>query len=318
MKISLFEQAPYRYLPADFGEHYELGRDDALPRARRAGEDARVDLLHVEELLHAARAGFDGIGVSEHSQASYDMSPNPNLVAAIVAHTTQVEGLDIAITVLGRSLGKSREPLKIAEEYALIDCISGGRLIAGMPVGPELRRQPQRRHPADRDAGARPRAPRADREGVVGDGAVRRGTAGTRVPSVNIWPRPIQQPRPPFWVPGGGTPGTLRDILRTTTCSRTSAGTGRSSSGGRSSIATGTWPRRRPRPQPLPGRLHADRRRGRNRRAGRAGVRPAPALALPQRHRRDPADQPRRARLRRAPGARGHAARRRPSGCSRG
>lgn len=28
---------------------------------------------------------------------------------------------------------------------------------------------------------------------------------------VNIWPRPIQQPHPPVWVPGGGTPGALRD-----------------------------------------------------------------------------------------------------------
>ena len=33
------------------------------------------------------------------------------------------------------SLGKTREPLKIAEEYALIDCVTGGRLIAGFPVG---------------------------------------------------------------------------------------------------------------------------------------------------------------------------------------
>jgi Coenzyme F420-dependent N5,N10-methylene tetrahydromethanopterin reductase and related flavin-dependent oxidoreductases len=41
----------------------------------------------------------------------------------------------VAITVLGRSLGKTREPLKIAEEYALLDCVSGGRLIAGFPVG---------------------------------------------------------------------------------------------------------------------------------------------------------------------------------------
>jgi alkanesulfonate monooxygenase SsuD/methylene tetrahydromethanopterin reductase-like flavin-dependent oxidoreductase (luciferase family) len=90
---------------------------------------------YVEELLHAARCGFDGVAVSEHSQSSYDISPNPNLAAAIVAHATQVEGLDTAINVLGRSLGKAREPLKIAEEYALLDTLSGGRLIAGMPVG---------------------------------------------------------------------------------------------------------------------------------------------------------------------------------------
>ena len=90
---------------------------------------------YVEELLPAARSGFDGVTVTEHSQSSYDLSPNPDLTAAILAHTTRVEGLDTAINVLGRSLGKSREPLRIAEEYAVIDNLSGGKLIAGLPVG---------------------------------------------------------------------------------------------------------------------------------------------------------------------------------------
>ena len=31
---------------------------------------------------------------------------------------------------------------------------------------------------------------------------------------VNIWPRPVQQPHPPIWIPGTGSPGTLRDILQ--------------------------------------------------------------------------------------------------------
>src|ERR1700743_1448442 len=87
------------------------------------------------ELMHGARAGFDGIVTTEHSQSSYDMSPNPTLLAYAVAAAAQAAGLDIAITIRGRSLGKTREPLKIAEEYALLDCMSGGRLIAGFPVG---------------------------------------------------------------------------------------------------------------------------------------------------------------------------------------
>src|SRR5439155_1409555 len=67
--------------------------------------------------------------------SSYDISPNPTLLASAVACAARAEQLDVAITVLGRSLGKTREPLKIAEEYALLDCVSGGRLIAGFPVG---------------------------------------------------------------------------------------------------------------------------------------------------------------------------------------
>src|SRR5262249_56539166 len=100
--------------------------------------------------MGGARAGFDGICVTEHSQSSYDISPNPTLLASAVACAAQAERLDVAITVLGRSLGKTREPLKIAEEYALLDCISGGRLIARLPLG--------RRSPAHPNAAPPPAA----------------------------------------------------------------------------------------------------------------------------------------------------------------
>jgi alkanesulfonate monooxygenase SsuD/methylene tetrahydromethanopterin reductase-like flavin-dependent oxidoreductase (luciferase family) len=85
--------------------------------------------------------------LSEHSQSSYDVSPNPTLLAMAVACAAQAEGLDIAITVLGRSLGKTREPLKIAEEYALLDCMSGGRLIARFPAGLRTCLEVSRRSP---------------------------------------------------------------------------------------------------------------------------------------------------------------------------
>ena len=116
MKVLYMGQAPYRYLPPDFGEHYSAVVDTPYDRLVEAPKMQESLHSYIEELLLAARLGFDGVGVSEHSQSSYDVSPNPDMTAAIVAHTTQVEGLDTAITVLGRSLGKSREPLRIAEE----------------------------------------------------------------------------------------------------------------------------------------------------------------------------------------------------------
>jgi len=116
--------------------------------------------------------------------------------------------------VLGRSLGKTREPLKIAEEYALLDCISGGRLIAGFPVGLsydanlnaalpaiETRERYREHRKLILKAWSEPRPfpwnGRFEKYGLV-----------------NIWPRPIQQPHPPIWIPGTGSAGTLRDILR--------------------------------------------------------------------------------------------------------
>ena len=135
------------------------------------------------------------------------------MAAAIVAHATAVEGLDTAINVLGRSLGKAREPLKVAEEYALLDTLSGGRLIAGMPVGLS--------YDANQNGGIPPIETRFRAQ--EGRALLEKAWSATepfawngkysRYPFVNIWPRPIQQPRPPFWVPGGGTPSTLAEVL---------------------------------------------------------------------------------------------------------
>ena len=36
---------------------------------------------------------------------------------------------------MGATLPTSNPPIRIAEEYSMIDCISGGRMVAGMPLG---------------------------------------------------------------------------------------------------------------------------------------------------------------------------------------
>ena len=213
MKVVLFEQVPYRYMPEGFEEHYTsaVKAPYQLVEPRRMQESL---VAGYAELLHGARSGFDGICVTEHSQSSYDISPNPTLLAAGVAYAAQAEGLDIAITVLGRSLGKTREPLKIAEEYALLDCISGGRLIAGFPVGLS--------YDANLNA-ALPAIETRDRYREHRELILKAWSQIEPFPwngrfekygQVNVWPRPIQQPHPPVWIPGVGTPGTLRDILR--------------------------------------------------------------------------------------------------------
>src|ERR1700728_4014677 len=127
MKVSLAQQVPYRYMPDDFGDHHS----SVVTAPYEVVDPGRMHESIVSayaELMHAVRAGFDGIVVTEHNQSSYDISPNPTLLASAVAYAAQAEGLDTATPILARSLGKTREPLKIAEEYALLDCISGGRL----------------------------------------------------------------------------------------------------------------------------------------------------------------------------------------------
>jgi alkanesulfonate monooxygenase SsuD/methylene tetrahydromethanopterin reductase-like flavin-dependent oxidoreductase (luciferase family) len=214
MKVTYFQQLPYRQLPDDFVRRHESVvttpyHDLVGPKGARA---VFGDAL--EELMHAARAGFDGLAVTEHSQTSFDVCPNPDLLAAALAYATEAEGLQTAVYPLGRSLGKSREPLRVAEEQAMLDCMTGGRLVSGFPIGLA--------YDANINNGVPPIDTRARYEENL-ELVLRAWTA--REPftfngrfsqhrAVNIWPRPLQDPHPPVWITATGNPRTMEYILR--------------------------------------------------------------------------------------------------------
>ena len=60
--------------------------------------------------------------------------PSPNITAATLTRRTS----NAAIIVLGNSLALYNPPIRVAEEFAMLDCISGGRLVAGFPVGTSM------------------------------------------------------------------------------------------------------------------------------------------------------------------------------------
>ncbi|TWS26437.1 LLM class flavin-dependent oxidoreductase [Tsukamurella sputi] len=210
MKVNYFQQVPYRDLAADFETKYESVVTTPYfenTDAEKVGRDFRSAL---DELMHAARAGFDGLAVTEHGQSSYDMAPNPNIIEAAVAYATEVEGIDTAIYPVGRSLGKSLEPLRAAEELAMIDNISRGRLVSGFPVGLA--------YDANINNGVPPAQTRQrfdeSLELVLKAWSAKEPFAWngrtSQYGSVNLWPRPMQQnPLPPVWITGIGNPRTM-------------------------------------------------------------------------------------------------------------
>ncbi|WP_117208728.1 LLM class flavin-dependent oxidoreductase [Allorhizocola rhizosphaerae] len=212
MKITLFEQAAYRYLPPDFAEHHDSVCDTPYSLVTHDGMYSSMRNF-LDELMFGARSGFDGIAVTEHAQSSYDLMPNPNVVAGILAYQTEQEELDVAIFPMGRSLGKTREPVRVAEEYSMLDVISGGRLVAGFPVGLSY------------DASLNNGIPPIDVRGRFNENLdlVLRSWQDpkpfafngrySQYPQVNIWPRPLQQP-PPVWLTGVGNPATMQLILK--------------------------------------------------------------------------------------------------------
>ena len=211
MKVNLFQQLPYRFLPTGF-EDQGISSVVSTPYAELVDPAGMFDSYRwfMDEVLAGMRAGFDGVAVTEHGQTSYDMMPNPNLPAAVLANAMRIERPESALIVLGRSLGKTREPLRIAEEYAMLDCLSGGRLVAGLPVGLS--------YDANLNNGI-PTVETRERYEEAVQLMFRSWTAEEPFPwngrfsqysLVNSWPRPLQKPHPPVWVPGSGSPGTMQ------------------------------------------------------------------------------------------------------------
>src|SRR5438046_1177406 len=131
MKLMWFHLMPYTELPDDFREKNPsvwVDIHSSLFDPRRA-HHMYNDFL--DELEYAAECGYDAICCNEHHSNGYGLMPSPNLVASALARRTT----DTAICVLGNSLALYNPPTRVAEEFAMIDVISGGRLIAGFPVG---------------------------------------------------------------------------------------------------------------------------------------------------------------------------------------
>lgn len=201
MKLMWFHLMPYTELPEDFREKNPSVWIDIDSRCfdPRRGHVMYNDFI--DELEHAAQCGFDAICVNEHHSNGYGLMPSPNLIASTLARSTT----NAALCIMGNSVALYNPPVRVAEEMAMIDCISGGRVIAGFPVG-----SPQDTCFA---YGQNPSMLRQRYyEGIEfilkawtepdmfsWDGRFNKQRY------VNIWPRPVQQPHPPVWIPGGGS-----------------------------------------------------------------------------------------------------------------
>ncbi len=200
---------PYPYLPDDFDETYETGWATA-PNALWDHERARgLYQEYIDQLVYADELGFDGVTLNEHHQTIYGLMPSPNLIAAaLTQRTTRAK-----IVVLGNLLPMHANPMRVAEEYAMIDNMSDGRLIAGFAVGsgPEAFTynipQPQARA---RFWEAVDLIMRAWRD----DGPFEHEGKYFPLRYVSLWPRPVQRPGPKVWIPGGLSGETLHEVAK--------------------------------------------------------------------------------------------------------
>src|SRR5437773_1986014 len=104
--------------------HLELESHD-WPFPNRYFDPAKASALYktyVESMIHAEGCGFDWVGCNEHHFSPYGMMANCNLIGGALAYPTK----RVKIAMIG-NLVPLNNPIRIAEEYAMLDCMSGDR-----------------------------------------------------------------------------------------------------------------------------------------------------------------------------------------------
>ena len=158
---------------------------------------------YLDELVAYDEAGFDGICVNEHHQTAYGGIPSPNVMAALLVPRTTCK-----IAILGNALSLRDHPVRVAEELAVLDVVSGGRIISGFVrgIGAEY-------HAFSLDP-TQSRSRFYEAHDLIIKSWIEPGPfewygKHYKLRHVNPWPRPLQQPHPPIWSPSLGSDETI-------------------------------------------------------------------------------------------------------------
>jgi alkanesulfonate monooxygenase SsuD/methylene tetrahydromethanopterin reductase-like flavin-dependent oxidoreductase (luciferase family) len=203
MQVILFHLMPYADVDLDAARKHGTvwGLSNRHYDAQKAH---KLYNRYLDELEYGEELGFDGISVNEHHQTAYGMMPSPIVTAsALVRRTSKVK-----IAILGSALPLRSHPMMVAEEHAMIDVISGGRLISGFVrgIGAEYHTfgvNPTISHQRFHEA-----------HDLIVRAWTEKGPFAFeghhyRVNYVNLWPQPLQKPHPPIWIPSQGSKETI-------------------------------------------------------------------------------------------------------------
>ena len=173
MKFGLF------YLFSDFGN---------IPQDRIFDEV-------LDEITYGEELGFDSVWLPEHHFAIYGMLGNPLTLAAAVSQRTKRMKIGTAVMVL-----PFQHPLRVAEDAALVDVLSGGRLLLGFGRG----YQPPEFHgfgvPQPDSSAMFLESFEILKRALSGEKFSYKGKFWNIEEPTEIFPKPVQRPHPPFYV----------------------------------------------------------------------------------------------------------------------
>src|ERR1700682_3449860 len=193
MKVFVFDLLAY----GEQLDHLKVGSELPYPLSNRyfkADVAVRTYAEHLEAWEEMDRLGYDGDGFNEHHCSPYGLMHSPNLMAPAAAQRTK----NLNLLIYGNLL-PLHEPLRLAEELAMIDCLSKGRLVSGFARG----------IPREYQVHNIPLSESRARFEEAYDIITRAWTEEVfsyegkfwSYKDVALWPRPVQQPHPPIWMP---------------------------------------------------------------------------------------------------------------------
>ena len=196
-EVYFFTEMGYTAYPQD--EARKLGYNNLMfPNTHFSPEKAQsLYSMYFDELVYCSENGFDGVMINEHHNNPLCMMPSVNVIGSVLARTTK-QG---RIVFLGNVLPIHENPLRVAEEIAMIDILSGGRVVCGFVRG------------LGQESLATNTNPMYNRERFDEAHNVIVKTWTTPGPFrwegkhyhyrvVNPWVMPLQKPHPPIWIPG--------------------------------------------------------------------------------------------------------------------
>ena len=203
VEVYWFSEQAYGHVGNEDLEKYDSGRL-FFPNTHFDPEKAHVlyNQYH-EQYILADEVGFDGIMTNEHHASYWCMKPAVNLDAAVIAKLTS----RVKIAILGNVISVN-DPIRMAEEIAMLDCFSGGRIISGFVRGTAVETL---------QAGLDPTENRSRFEEAhdliikcwTEPGPFRYEGKHYQYRVVNPWVKPMQQPHPDIWFPGTGSPESV-------------------------------------------------------------------------------------------------------------
>lgn len=150
----------------------------------------------LQQIAAAEALGFHSVWFAEHHFSSYGVCPAPPVLLSAVAQRTQRIRLGVAVSVL-----PFHNPLEIAEQYAMVDILSQGRLDFAVGRGYLTHEYEGLRIPREESAGRFDEALTIIEKAWAGETFSFDGRYLHYGPlTLNVLP--VQKPRPPMWIAG--------------------------------------------------------------------------------------------------------------------